>query len=294
MYYRRKILLSLFEVMGDELKKIRLQKLLFLLSIKQAVPSFDFVPYKFGCFSFQVNADLYTMQKYGQIEEQDDKWLNIEKKLYFEELKPDDQAALKTLQCQFKGYSGWDLILYTYENHPYFAINSTILSKVKKASIVKAIKTTKPNHSEKGLFTIGYEGISLESYLNKLIAQGIKALVDVRKNSRSMKYGFNKKQLKNACEGVHIAFYHFPELGIDSKKRKELNSQRDYDDLFKDYSKMILPSTVSSQKEIIKLITLHGRVALTCFEADICQCHRKPLAESIIEIGDCDLALTHI
>ncbi|WP_200885350.1 DUF488 family protein [Jejuia pallidilutea] len=54
------------------------------------------------------------------------------------------------------------------------------------------------------LFTIGYEGISLEHYLNKLIRNNIKLLCDVRKNALSMKYGFSKSQLKNACEGVCI------------------------------------------------------------------------------------------
>ena len=61
MYYRRKILLSLLEVFDNELEKIRLQKLLLLFTQKQDTPAYDFVPYKFGCFSFHANADLHTM-----------------------------------------------------------------------------------------------------------------------------------------------------------------------------------------------------------------------------------------
>ncbi|MGH2622634.1 MAG: hypothetical protein ACRDE7_03125, partial [Sphingobacterium sp.] len=36
------------------------------------------------------------------------------------------------------------------------------------------------------------------------------------------------------------------------------------------------------------------RIALTCFESDICQCHRKPLAESISNLPDFKFELMHI
>jgi len=50
------------------------------------------------------------------------------------------------------------------------------------------------------LFTIGYEGISLEEYFNRLIKNDVKVLVDVRNNPLSMKFGFSKTQLKRFCE----------------------------------------------------------------------------------------------
>ena len=50
-----------------------------------------------------------------------------------------------------------------------------------------------------------------------------------------MKYGFSKKQLKTACNGVGIEYIHIPEVGIESDKRQELNTQADYDKLFKLY-----------------------------------------------------------
>ena len=61
MYYRRKILLSLLQVFDNKLEKIRLQKLLMLLAKLQLKPDYHFVPFKFGCYSFQSNADLSTM-----------------------------------------------------------------------------------------------------------------------------------------------------------------------------------------------------------------------------------------
>jgi hypothetical protein len=68
MYYRRKILLSLLQAFDNQLDKISLQKLLFLLTRIQEKKSYYFIPYKFGCFSFQANADLSTLAKYKLVE----------------------------------------------------------------------------------------------------------------------------------------------------------------------------------------------------------------------------------
>ena len=122
----------------------------------------------------------------------------------------------------------------------------------------------------------------------------MKVLCDVRKNSFSMKYGFSKSQLKMACEGVGIEFLHIPEVGIASVKRKELNTQQDYDMLFEEYKKTVIPNTVSQQERIYNLIKNHQRVAITCFEKDICQCHRKHLAEAICELPEFKYELIHL
>lgn len=144
------------------------------------------------------------------------------------------------------------------------------------------------------MFTIGYEGISLEHYLNKLIINNIKVLCDVRKNPISMKYGFSKIQLKNACEGVGIEYIHMPEVGIESSRRQELNSQADYDRLFYKYKSDTLSKETEKQEEILSLLKNKKRIALTCFEANIHQCHRKHLAESISSLDGFSSELRHI
>jgi uncharacterized protein (DUF488 family) len=68
--------------------------------------------------------------------------------------------------------------------------------------------------NEATLFTIGYEGLSLEQYLNKLLNNQVKMLCDVRKNAFSQKYGFSKFELQDALNKVNILYLHIPELGI--------------------------------------------------------------------------------
>ena len=79
--------------------------------------------------------------------------------------------------------------MYLFEL-PFYATKSQIANDIlQKMSFQKILKQQR-NIERQEFFTIGYEGISLETYLNKLIINDIKLLCDVRKNSLSMKYDF--------------------------------------------------------------------------------------------------------
>lgn len=295
MYYRRKIILSLLQAFDGKLETITLQKLLFLFTRMQEKQDFHFVPYKFGCFSFQANADLFTMTKYGLVTEKNNEWLKTGSTDFINLLKDREKEILKSIKQVYGRFkSKNELIRYTYLKYPYFAINSSLAQKLLTKKEYISVKKQYPKHKKTALFTIGYEGKSLEEYLNKLIQNDIKILCDVRKNPFSMKYGFSKKQLKNATANLGIIYLHFPEFGIESYNRQNLNTQRDYDKLFKIYKKQTLPKTKSSQGKILKLMRDYKRTALTCFEANIRRCHRTYVAEAIAELPDWKYELIHI
>ena len=296
MYYRRKVILSLLALKKGETSKIDLQKLLFLFTkYSYSTPVFDFVPYKYGCFSFRANADLNTMIKYNLISSDDKNWtLEDTATDYLSQLKECDRKSLTSLMKHHGNKSTNDLILFTYQSFPYWATKSTIARKHLSDEDLAKVLAKKTPSTKKALFTIGYEGISLESYLNRLIANDVKLLLDVRKNAKSMKYGFSKNQLANACEGIGIDYKHMPEVGIESDKRTKLNDQSDYDLLFEDYKGTTLTTTITYQKRILELVREYDRVALTCFEENICQCHRKPLSESVVSLSTSILELNHI
>lgn len=295
MFYRRKIILSILQVFGGELEKIQLQKLLFLFTrFQKDKKSFDFVPYKFGCFSFQANADLSTLKKYEIVSDTDKFWKKEDEVNYLNELKSDDKKIINDFKIIYANKTSDDLIKLTYKRYPYYSINSTIADKYLSDEEFKNLDNYRSFDDEIILFTIGYEGITLETYLNKLIKNNIKVLCDVRKNALSMKYGFSKSQLKNACNGVGIEYIHIPEVGIDSEQRQELNTQIDYDSLFQIYKEKNLKESIDSQTKILNLLTKNKRIALTCFEADICQCHRKHLSEAITNLKGFNYKLEHL
>lgn len=294
MYYRRKILLALLDQFGGKLDKISLQKLLFLLARQQENMTFHFIPYRFGCYSFQANADLKTLTKYNQVKETDKDWEKTDVKDYYLELNTKDKVALKFIKLQYGSLSCDELIALTYKNYPYFAINSIIAERFLTKDELKKVESQRPRKDETVLFTIGYEGITLEQYINKLIVNDIKVLCDVRKNPMSMKFGFSKSQLAKACQGVNIEYKHIPGVGIENDKRQALNAQEDYDKLFVYYKESILPNKLDEQKELLDLLIGKKRIALTCFEANIYQCHRKHLAEALGSFDDNEFEIRHI
>lgn len=294
MYYRRKILLALLQHFEGGLEKIRAQKLLFLFTKAQEDPAYHFVPYKFGCFSFQANADLSALTKTGFVEAGEKTWTKRNTYDHISELKITDRRRLKAIVQLYGAMPAHELIDLTYRKYPYYAINSTIAAERLSKQEYEKVQAAKPVATGRRLFTIGYEGRTLEEYLNLLIQNDIKLLCDVRRNPLSMKYGFNKSQLQQACDGVHIAYLHIPEVGIDSGWRQNLNHQSDYDQLFERYRAECLPATLDSQRKILALLDVHQRLALTCFEADACQCHRKHLAEGLTRLCDADLPLHHL
>lgn len=294
VYYRRKILLALLHSFDNQLEKLSLQKLLFLFSQMQKEPAFDFVPYKYGCFSFQANADLNTLSKYGLVRQTEQTWEKVGEESFISGLKKADKDILQVVKQLYKDKSASDLIDITYKRYPYYAIKSKIAEKYLSPDELANLHSIVTQSKETCLYTIGYEGVSLENYLNKLIKKDIKVLCDVRKNALSMKFGFSKSQLKAACEGVGIFYYHLPEVGIDSDQRQELNNQADYDRLFEQYVYNTLPHTLNSQIFILRLLQEHQRVALTCFEAQSCQCHRSHLAKAITELPQFFYQLQHL
>lgn len=294
MFYRRKIVLSLLHGCGGRLNKVALQKLLFLFTNRQKRPDYEFVPYLFGCYSFSAAADFSAMIKHGDLFEVEEAYVPKSRVNYSAQLKVEDRTILANIVSQFSNASTQQLIKHTYLNYQYYAINSTIGDKVLTKEKWEQIRSSKPTSTKTILYTIGYEGSSLENYLNRLIQNDVRVLVDVRANPLSMKFGFSKNQLKDFCGKLHIRYIHIPQVGIKSEYRQELTGQLAYDKLFVKYNQEIIPQTLELQQEILQLLANEERIALTCFESDICQCHRTHLARAITKLPGWKYQVIHI
>jgi len=286
--------LALLQLFDGQLDKIRLQKLLFLFTNKQAKAEYEFIPYKFGCYSYSANADMTVMVTRGFLNEDEKRFEKNDKTDYLKQLKPTDLKLLQEVKANYGKMSVTALIKHTYLNFPFYATRSEAAENILTTEELEKVIKAKPKGNKTVLFTIGYEGISLEEYLGRLLKNDVMILVDVRNNPLSMKYGFSKSQLKKYCESLGINYLHFPQVGIQADQRQELNSQTDYDKLFAVYRKNNLTKTIDTQTEILNLLIKHKRIALTCFEANICQCHRKHLAEAIEKLPAFDYEVKHI
>lgn len=234
----------------------------------QENPAFHFVPYRFGCFSFQSYADKRALIYY-KVLSNGASWHKIDKENYVRQLNHSDEERIMKLRSQFANFTQSDLISYVYTNFPYFALNSTIKNKY-----LKLEDDLKKIDDRRVLYTVGYEGCSIDKYLDKLVKESIKVVCDVRKNPISMKYGFSKNQLSSLLQRLGIQYVHIPELGIESNKRKHLKSETDYAKLFNEYEADTLCKNVSALTKVLGLLEEYKKIALTCFEETPNRCHR--------------------
>jgi hypothetical protein len=283
LFERQRLLLTLLDAIGEPVGHTDFQKLLFLYTREcEATPSYDFVPYKFGAFSFTSYADKRKLIAEGLLADDDQNW-----KLTEAGRVAARQQAVEPLRAaefcrKHSRLRGNALIIEQYRRHPYYAARSEILDKLRlEPETLARIAAARPKPKLAGLVTIGYEGRSLESYLNELLRACVTVLCDVRRNPLSRKYGFSKSTLSKACEGVGIRYEHLPALGIASEQRQELHTQADYDALFAEYERESLPHQRAVLDRIRDWVAAGERVALTCFERRPEQCHRHCVAEAL-------------
>ncbi len=294
---RHRRLLALLDALGGNVSSLDFQKLLFLyVQEEETEPTYDFVPYRFGGFSFTSYADKRRLIEQGLLAD-GERWSLTEAGHREARLGTADQVRIDRFARCHAGIRGDELVKYIYRRHPYYAIRSKIVNRVlaDDAAALQAIRDARPVPLPLGLYTIGYQGRSLEAYLNRLIQAGITLLCDVRRNALSRKYGFSKSTLSRACDSVGVRYEHLPELGIASERRRTLERQADYDALFADYEHHDLPAQEEALERIARWVRLEQqRVALTCFERRPEQCHRHCVAKALEQRFGRELAATHL
>jgi len=284
-YHRQRFLLVLLELTGGRLSKMDFQKLLFLSQQETECPYYDFVPYHYGCYSFQAQSDIELLESRGWLQTVGNEIQLLEKSAA--SMARDELARASYFARKYKDHRGVELVRYVYEHYPYYAIHSKmaedILSKSSYEAVIQAGEKLKSN--AKKLFTIGYEGLSFEKYINQLICHDVRLLCDVRNNPLSRKFGFSKGMLSHLLPKLGIEYIHIPELGIVSESRNNLETKSDYAQLFKAYKKTLSQKKVSLMR-LGGLLDQHKRVALTCFEKQHDSCHRHCVSEYMESMKD--------
>jgi uncharacterized protein (DUF488 family) len=278
MFYRRKILLALLEAFGGSLTKTDCQKLLFLYCERREKNFYDFFPHKYGNFSLILSQDRHRLADLGFLTSHSDFQLK-EDQSYLHQIDTKDRIALQTLVVEVGNLRGEELIRKIYLEFPHYVSRSQIANKVLTNTELEKVSIAWNSNKAPCLFTIGYEGLSIDAYLDILVSNSVAVLVDVRKNPISMKYGFSKTRLTEYTKIAGISYIHIPDLGITSDLRKELNSPAAYKKLFDFYASQILPEKKDALEHLKTISENAGRIAITCFEADHQFCHRHKVTE---------------
>jgi hypothetical protein len=279
-YKRQRFLLAFIRQLQSDVILTDLQNLVFLHTMKNNSGFYEFIPYKFGAYSFQLTEDVDILRINGYLAASNNRIHAI-------------GDYPKESSFQITTERGNSLVKRVYREYPYYTINSEITGRLFNVEEAEHIKNEKQKYTQtdQGLFTIGYEGLSLEAFINKLIQNNIMLLCDVRKNPFSRKFGFSKSKLKRIMETISIKYVHIPDLGIDTDKRSTLVSIEDYQNLFRCYEKT-LNNLKHHLEWLYSQLCSNGRIALMCYEKDAVMCHRRIISNYIAnryEIGSHDL-----
>jgi uncharacterized protein (DUF488 family) len=277
-FYRQRLVLAFLKQSGGKLSRMDFQKLLFLLHQESGFQYYGFVPYRYGCYSYQAAEDIRTLEMLGWLRTEGND-IVLRQSASLRDLLPTEQIKRVTrFSDTHKNLRGRKLVKYVYRKYPYYTIYSEMANDIVDNNLLMGIESRRPVKQGMTLYTIGYEGITFEAYLNKLIQNNVRLLCDVRKNSASRKFGFSGGTLSRILPKFDIAYVHITGLGIESVKRKGLDGKADYEALFADYKKH-LPRKRPFMKKVHELLKKFKRIALTCFEAEPGMCHRHCISD---------------
>lgn len=268
---RQKCLLY-FMKNGKKCSRLKLAKIFFLMDREERLPGkfkfYRFVPYKFGPYSFELFHDIETLEN-GEMLTTDDKTVSFDNGDV--ELAQNISRVLDYYLNEPFILDEKELLNYVYDKYPEF----TIFSEIEKKLQYSRDKT--------GVYSIGYEGLSIDEFILKLVDEKVQVLVDVRHNPWSMKFGYKKQNLQSFCKVMGIEYVNVPELGIPGNFRKELDTKDDYESLFKRYRRYL--ANKDEELEKLKVLANEKRIALMCFEKDPAFCHRTIIAKKLAKMG---------
>ena len=137
--------------------------------------------------------------------------------------------------------------------------------------------------SQRALFTFGYEGLTIDSFVARLKEVEVGVVVDVRELPLSRKKGFSKTAFAEMLNRHGIEYLHVPALGCPRPVRNAYRSSQDWNA----YTRGFL-AHLHKQKDAIAEVTSVSRTrtaCLVCFESDFNYCHRSMVAAAIRAAG---------
>lgn len=295
LFYRQKVLLACVECFSEGIAVEQLDRYMFKIVRSMDNKIYDFVPYKGSCTSFLLDSDVQSLHTHGILQfvpcwpgsgeytlKVTDKYALVH---FLSKLKSGDADVVARL-CGNGIYTvDWEWYNYLYFEDLFYARDGEIIKKyfdernANKLGEMILLNERMSKQSEGNLFTVGYEGLSIDAFLNLLLREKIDVVCDVRWNGWSHKYGFSVRLLEWLLRKVGIEYRDCSSLGIESKRRKGLKMQRDYDRLLDEYEGQVLTRHEEELKDIIGLLVKKGkRVSLMCFEGDPKRCHRTRIA----------------
>ena len=155
---------------------------------------------------------------------------------------------------------------------------------------IRELKESIKNFQNNTLFSIGYEGLNLDNFIDKLKNNKIDLLIDIRDSIRSShKPEFNGEIIERECKKNNIKYLHKPELGVIYQVRRPYIEGYFDHEAFRGWYDWNLEEQKFNIGEFKKFLKSKGNVCFMCMEQyprpnkkQNYYCHRDLLIEKII------------
>ncbi|QDU41347.1 hypothetical protein Mal4_57130 [Maioricimonas rarisocia] len=270
MLQRQRVLLHMLESLREPASTEQLTLLAFLVRTETATGGgnafYDFIGQPDGPISFCLSREIARLQQSGHAT-QDDGWRVAADG---NDRPPSPPGPVRRdVEHILHAHAGKDehqIRKVIRKRHPAYFLRATAPHRIQAP--VPAV------------YTAGYEGLSVDAFLNRLLDHGMERLIDVRSNPIARRFGFHRSTLSRLLGKVGIDYVHIPELGIESSQRRHLESPDDYENLFLSYEEQTLERESASVNRVARLMREAPGV-LVCMEANPASCHRTRLARAV-------------
>lgn len=138
--------------------------------------------------------------------------------------------------------------------------------------------TRSVNRSTPEVFTVGYEGRTIDELVGLLRRHRVRVLVDVRLNAISRRRGFSKTALAGSLADAGIDYVHEPQLGNPKENRPAFREGRPA--AHRKYLKHVERQGTDAVARLTDLVA-SAPTALLCFEQEPESCHRTTIAKEL-------------
>jgi len=130
------------------------------------------------------------------------------------------------------------------------------------------------------LFTIGYEGSTQPQVVARLKDAGVELVADVRAVASSRIAGFSKTVLGESLKAEGVDYLQLRALGTP-KAGRDAARKGDVAAMHAIFNAHMREPDAEAAFQHLRHVAGEKRVALLCFEAEACGCHRAVLADRL-------------
>ena len=286
MLHRQRTILRLLTAADEAVSATQFHKFVFLLReetfLGRDTSFYEFLPYKFGPYSFSAQREIESLTAQGYVELSASS-LSVTSlgRLEAGYVDSDTSRAVLAIIAKYGKAPLRALLKDVYGRYPWYACGSELKDLV-------PANLPMPAAAPIAVYTAGYEDCSVDGFFNKLLRAGIRRVIDVRANPVSRKYGFARSSLSGLGGKLGLSYCHCPQLGISSAKRRDVHTPSEFRELFLYYERQILPAKSDAVAEVTELVREMPSV-LVCMEREAVDCHRSRLAARIASLTNMDI-----